>query len=72
MKKKLMKKKPAKPDTDQVIAEKIHDAQTPGFEAEFTPDEAEQAGAFPEEALSEQDAAESAIDLLDQEQDDGK
>ena len=67
-----MKKKPAKPDTDQVTSEKIHDAQTPGFEAEFAPDEAEKAGAFPEEALSEQDAAESGSDLLDQEQDDGK
>ena len=35
-----------------VLKEKLLDAQTPGFEVEFDPDEAEQAGAFQEDALS--------------------
>ena len=43
--------------------EKLLDAMTPGYQAEFDPDEAEQAGAFVEDALSEQDAAESGDDL---------
>ena len=37
-------------------------AQTPGFQAEFDPDEAELLGAFMEEALSETDALDSSID----------
>jgi hypothetical protein len=45
--------------------EKLDDALNPGYQAEFDPDEAEQAGAFVEDALSERDAAESAIDLVD-------
>lgn len=44
------------------IVEKLNDAMTPGFEAEFDPDEAERAGAFSEDALSEADALESTID----------
>lgn len=47
------------------LTEKLADAQTPGYQAEFDPDEAERAGAFAEDALSEQDAAESDIDLVD-------
>ena len=47
------------------LREKLIDALTPGYQVEFDPDEAEQAGAFVEDALSEQDAAESDIDLLD-------
>ena len=47
------------------IAEKLLDAQTPGFVAEFDPDEAEQVGAFTEDALSEQDALESDVDCVD-------
>ena len=47
------------------LCEKLLDAMTPGYQAEFDPDEAEQAGAFVEDALSEQDAAESDIDLVD-------
>jgi hypothetical protein len=47
------------------LREKLLDAMTPGYQAEFDPDEAEQAGAFIEDALSEQDAAESDIDLVD-------
>lgn len=61
---------PAIPDTGlndreirrQVIALKLFDAQTPGFQAEFDPDEAELLGAFSEEALSETDALDSSID----------
>ena len=49
----------------QVIALKLFDAQTPGFQAEFDPDEAELLGAFREEALSETDALDSSIDQLD-------
>jgi hypothetical protein len=47
------------------LREKLLDALTPGYQAEFDPDEAEQAGAFVEDALSEQDATESDIDLVD-------
>jgi hypothetical protein len=47
----------------EVIREKLTDAMTPGFQAEFDPEEAERAGAFAEDALSEQDAAESSEDL---------
>jgi hypothetical protein len=46
-----------------VLHEKLADAMTPGLHVEFDPEEAEQAGAFVEDALSEQDAAESGIDL---------
>ena len=61
---------PAIPDTGlndremqrQVIALKLFDAQTPGFQAEFDPDEAELLGAFREDALSETDALDSSID----------
>ena len=46
----------------QVIEQKMADAQTPGFQAEFDPDEAELLGAFKEDALSETDALDSSID----------
>ena len=49
----------------EVVEEKLADVQTPGFQAEFDPDEAELAGAFVEDALSAQDAAESSSDLPD-------
>ena len=42
--------------------EKLVDAQTPGYQAEFDPAEAEAAGAFPEDALSEADALASMHD----------
>ena len=45
------------------LREKLTDAATPGYQAEFDPEEAERAGAFVEDALSEQDAAESGDDL---------
>ena len=47
---------------DQVIQEKLLDAEIPGFQAEFDPLEAERLGAFTEDALSEQDALDSGID----------
>lgn len=45
------------------LREKLTDAATPGYQVEFDPEEAERAGAFVEDALSEQDAAESGDDL---------
>ena len=42
-----------------VVAEKLTDVMTPGFEPEFDPQEAERAGAFVEDALSEADALEA-------------
>ena len=47
---------------DTALLEKLADALIPGFQAEFDPDEAEQAGAFQEDALSEQDALDSVAD----------
>jgi len=47
---------------DQVIEQKLFDAEIPGFEAEFDPLEAEKLGAFTEDALSEQDAKDSCGD----------
>lgn len=49
---------------DPVIDEKLLDAEIPGFQAEFDPIEAEQLGAFIEDALSEQDALDSSSDQL--------
>ena len=46
----------------QVIVQKLVDAQTPGFQAELDPDEAELLGAFTEDALSELEALDSSID----------
>ena len=48
-----------------VITAKLLDAMTPGYQAEFDPDEADRAGAFIEDALSEKDALASDVDLLD-------
>lgn len=42
---------------------KLADAQTIGYLVEMDPEEAEQAGAFVEDALSEADAADSSVDL---------
>lgn len=47
------------------VAEKLQDALTPGYQAEFDPAEAEAAGAFEEDALSEIDALASTHDSLD-------
>jgi hypothetical protein len=46
------------------LRDKLADIMTAGYEVEFDPDEAEQAGAFREEALSPQDAAESSVDAI--------
>lgn len=45
------------------LAGKLDDAMTPGFVAECDPVEAERAGAFTEDAMSEADALASSIDL---------
>jgi hypothetical protein len=47
----------------QVLREKLIDAMTPGYQAEFDPGEADLAGAFEESALSEADALASTDDL---------
>lgn len=49
----------------EVLREKLADALTPGYQAEFDPDEAERAGAFEEDALSEADAMDSTDDLAE-------
>lgn len=49
-------------DNDDLIKDKFADAMVPGHAVEFDPPEAERVGAFPEDALSEQDAMDSAID----------
>jgi hypothetical protein len=53
------------PPAARPLREKLADALTPGFQAEFDPEEAERAGAFVEDALSEQDAAASGDDLVE-------
>jgi len=49
------------------VAEKLADAMIPGYVVEFDPEEAEQAGAFVEDALTEEDALEGTADLADEE-----
>ena len=44
---------------DDLIRRKLIDAEIPGAVVEFDPDEAEQAGAFVEDAMSEEDAREA-------------
>jgi hypothetical protein len=48
----------------EALREKLSDALLPGYRVECDPEEAERAGAFIEDALSELDAAESAFDRL--------
>jgi hypothetical protein len=48
----------------EIIHEKLLDAFTPGYSVEFDPEEAENSGAFKEDAIDEKDALESNIDLL--------
>ena len=52
------------PDMKEIIQEKLLDAEIPGFQAEFDPLESQMLGAFKEDALSEQDALDSAIDHI--------
>lgn len=47
----------------EALKEKLQDAQIPGYEVEFDPEEAAKAGAFIEDALNEGDAKESDTDL---------
>ena len=56
---------PLKDVIQAAIKEKLLDAMTPGFQAEFDPEEAELAGAFTEDALSEEEALASDVDLFD-------
>ena len=51
-------------DITEIIQEKLLDAEIPGFQAEFNPLESQMLGAFKEDALSEQDALDSAIDHI--------
>ena len=48
----------------QVLQEKLADAEIPGAQIEFDPDEAEKVGAFVEDALSEQDIVEASIQVV--------
>lgn len=48
----------------KIVNEKLNDAQTPGANVEFDPEEADLAGAFEEDSISEQDALESNIDQV--------
>lgn len=51
---------------EDALIEKLNDAESIlGFKVEFDPDEAEKAGAFEEDAISEDDALESSADLID-------
>ena len=52
-------------DAHAALLEKLDDSLIPGLQIEFDPEEAERAGAFVEDALSEQDALESGIDLAE-------
>jgi hypothetical protein len=47
---------------EEIIEQKLREAEIPGREVEFDPDEAERI-AFKEDALSDEDARESVIDL---------
>lgn len=49
-------------EKDQILKEKMIDAEVPGYEVELSPDEADELGAFEETALTEEEAKESSID----------
>jgi hypothetical protein len=52
--------------TNELITQKLHDAETtPGFGAPFSPDEAELAGAFEEDALCDNDVLDSTEETDD-------
>ncbi|EBM5962853.1 TPA: conjugal transfer protein TraD [Salmonella enterica subsp. enterica serovar 16:l,v:-] len=51
-----------RPDVNSVVQTKYRDLMTPGFVAEFSPEEAELAGAFEDDALNMRDAYDSAFD----------
>lgn len=52
-------------DNNSLVYEKMNDALTPGFYAEFDPDEAQQVGAFLEDALTIHEASDSCSDSED-------
>lgn len=52
----------ASEDPNDVVREKLLDAEVPGYEVEFDAEEAKLAGAFTEDALSLDDAKESVAD----------
>lgn len=52
------------PEVD-TVATKLADAMTPGAQIEFDPSEAEQAGAFQEQALSVDDAEAATAEVLE-------
>jgi aspartyl-tRNA synthetase len=58
----VTKKDKAMTQQELVVREKFVDMDTPGFMAEFTPDEADEAGFFVEDALSQEDALAAAMD----------
>jgi hypothetical protein len=57
-----MEKEQTELSQEEVIDQKLRDAETPGYEVSFDPDEAEKI-AFHEDALSDEDARESVDDL---------
>ena len=57
-----MEKERPEPTPEEIIDQKLNDAETPGYEVSFDPDEADRL-AFREDALSEEDARQSVIDL---------
>lgn len=54
-----------KTSIQEALQDKLKDIETVGFIAECSPDEAHLAGAFKEDALTEQDALQSQVDLAD-------
>lgn len=57
-----MEKEPPELTPEEIIDQKLQDAETPGYEVAFDPDEAARL-AFHEDALSDEDARESVVDL---------
>jgi hypothetical protein len=57
-----MEKEPPELTPEEIIDRKLLDAETPGYEVDFDPDEAAKL-AFHEDALSDEDARESVVDL---------
>jgi hypothetical protein len=57
-----MEKEQTELTPEEIIDQKLRDAETPGYEVSFDPNEAEKI-AFFEDALSDQDARESVEDL---------
>lgn len=54
---------PPNPDDRRALEDKFADLGVPGATVEVDPDEADALGAFREEALTEEDARESSMDL---------